>query len=130
MGVDLKKTGHKTKLAKKLRRDMTDAEKRLWSILRSKQFLGLKFRRQHPVGPFIVDFVCLEKNLIIEIDGGQHAIDVESDKTREEWLANEGFIVLRYWNNEVLVETSNVLDDIQRKIMDHPPPTPPLKGGG
>jgi len=109
---------------------MTDAERRLWSKLRSKQLMGLKFRRQHPLGPYIVDFVCLEKNIIIEIDGGQHVLDVDKDSSRDEWLKSEGFEVLRYWNNEVLKETSNVLDDIQRRMPDHPPPTPPLKGGG
>ncbi len=130
MGVVIKYPNSQKEFAKRLRRNMTDAERRLWSKLRSKQFLGMKFRRQHPIGPFIVDFVCLENNLVIELDGGQHALDVENDKLRDDWLKNEGFTVLRYWNNEVLMETSSVLEDIQRKIPDHPPPTPPLKGGG
>ena len=130
MGVNKNKQEHKTEFAKRLRRNMTDAERRLWSKLRSKQFLGMKFRRQHPIGPFIVDFVCLENNLVIELDGGQHALDDDKDSARDEWLINEGFTVLRYWNNEALMETSSVLEDIKHKIMAHPPPTPPLKGGG
>lgn len=128
--MEINNPKNQKEFVKKLRRNMTDAERRLWSKLRSKQLMGLKFRRQHPLGPYIVDFVCLEKNIIIEIDGGQHVLDVDKDSSRDEWLKSEGFEVLRYWNNEVLKETSNVLDDIQRRMPDHPPPTPPLKGGG
>jgi very-short-patch-repair endonuclease len=90
----------------------------------------MKFRRQHPIGSIVVDFVCLEKKLVIEVDGGQHAKENEKDLSREEWLASEGFKVLRYWNDEVLKETKSVMEDILSKIGDHPPPTPPLKGGG
>jgi very-short-patch-repair endonuclease len=124
-------------LAQKLRRNMTDAEKRLtdaekrlWSQLRSKQLFGMKFRRQHPIGPFIVDFVCLEKKHVIEVDGGQHSKGSDKDLKRDEWLASEGYKVLRYWNDDVLKETKSVLEDVLSKIGDHPPPTPPLKGGG
>jgi very-short-patch-repair endonuclease len=109
---------------------MTDAEKRLWSQLRSKQLFGMKFHRQHPIGPFIVDFVCLEKKLVIEVDGGQHSKGSDKDLKRDEWLASEGYKVLRYWNDDVLKETKSVLEDVLSKIGDHPPPTPPLKGGG
>jgi very-short-patch-repair endonuclease len=93
---------------------MTEAEKRLWSRLRSRQILELKFRRQHPIGNYIVDFACLEKKLIIEIDGGQHSGD-KRDEIRDSWLGGEGFKILRYWNNQVLNETDAVVEDIFRK---------------
>jgi very-short-patch-repair endonuclease len=84
----------------KLRKDLTDAERRLWAVLRARQLDGFKFRRQHPVGPFIVDFVCLERSLVIEVDGGQHA-ENPGDAMRTRWLAEHGWRVLRFWNNEV-----------------------------
>ena len=104
-----------TSRAKTLRRNMTEAEKKLWLRLRSCQLSGLKFRRQHPIGIYIVDFVCLEKNLVIEVDGGQHS-ESTPDKIRDEWLTSEGYKILRYWNNQVLRETEFVLEDILRKI--------------
>ena len=99
---------------------MTEAEKRLWSRLRSRQILGLKFRRQHPIGNYIVDFACLERKLVIELDGGQHSGD-KQDKERDAWLENEGFKVIRYWNDQVLRETEAVVEDILRNT-DSPSP--------
>jgi len=90
--------------AEQLRQNMTDAERALWRHLRSRQLSGHKFRRQQPLGPYIVDFVCLEKRLVIELDGGQHAITdqacYESDRTV--WLEQSGYQVLRFWNHDVL----------------------------
>jgi len=101
-------------LAKSLRKRPTDAEKRLWRHLKSKQINGLKFRRQEPIGTYIVDFVCFEKRLIIELDGGQHASQQAQDQERESWFMSQGFITLRFWNNEVLANIEGVLEVIRR----------------
>ncbi|MGE5842753.1 MAG: endonuclease domain-containing protein [Deltaproteobacteria bacterium] len=91
-----------TAIAKVLRKRSTEAEKMLWNSLRAKQLDGHKFRRQDPVGRFIVDFVCYEKNLVIEVDGGQHAAQKQGDEERDNWLASQGFSVLRFWDTEIL----------------------------
>jgi len=91
----------KTALAKVLRRNLTDAEKKLWLILRDRRLAGWKFRRQVPLGPYIVDFYCSRAKMIVEADGGQHA-DSVSDKIRTAWLNRNGYRVKRYWNNDVL----------------------------
>jgi very-short-patch-repair endonuclease len=101
----------KTSRSRRLRRDQTDAEKRLWYRLRSRQIDGTKFVRQDPIGPYFVDFVCRERRLIIEIDGGQHATDPR-DAVREKWLRERGYRVLRFWNNDVLSNTEGVLEAI------------------
>jgi very-short-patch-repair endonuclease len=95
-------------IAKSLRKQMTDAERLLWERLRCKQMEGYKFRRQCPIGRYIVDFVCLEKRLVMEVDGGQHAVRREADAARSAWLATRGYKVLRSWNHEVLHETGPV----------------------
>jgi very-short-patch-repair endonuclease len=117
-------------LAKSLRKRQTEAEKLLWWHLRSKQINSLKFRRQEPNGPYIADFVCFEKRLVIELDGGQHAVEQEKDKEREGWFYKEGFRILRFWNTEVLQNIEGVVEVIQRNCFNHPPLTPPIKGGG
>jgi very-short-patch-repair endonuclease len=94
--------------AKVLRTNMTDAERRLWYHLRAHRFSGYKFKRQIPIGRYIVDFVCLAERLVIEVDGGQHA-DNQLDLRRTQWLEDQGFRVLRFWNNEVLNNTDGVL---------------------
>lgn len=99
-----------TAAARKLRNNLTEAEKYLWYILRAEN-LGDKFRRQALIGEYIVDFVCYEKKVIIEIDGGQHA-DSRNDKIRDEWLRMQGFTVLRFWNNEVLENREAVVEKI------------------
>ncbi|MBI2831086.1 MAG: endonuclease domain-containing protein [Chloroflexi bacterium] len=101
-------------LARELRRKQTEAEKVLWSKLRNFQIPGVKFRRQQPIGEYIVDFVCLDKKLIIEIDGGQHNETVfkENDDSRTLWLESVGYRVIRFWNNEVLLNTDGVLTRI------------------
>ena len=104
-----------TRRARNLRQNSTDAEKRLWQHLRLKQLAGWKFRRQQPLGTFIVDFICLEKRLIIEIDGGQHAGNPK-DTARDQWLKTQGFTILRFWNNEVLTNIDGVLEVIKEKL--------------
>jgi len=89
---------------------------------------GYKFRRQEPIGSYVVDFICQEKRIIIEVDGGQHSIEQERDNERDNWLEGQGYKVLRFWNNEVLINVEGVLEVIQ-DILNHPPLTPPLKGG-
>ena len=107
--------GRKT-FARSLRANQTDAERRLWSQLRARQFHGLKFRRQHPVGPYIVDFCCLEPRLIVELDDGQHADATRNDEVRTHWLSLQGYRVLRFWNHEALIETPAVLEAIHLAI--------------
>jgi very-short-patch-repair endonuclease len=117
-----------TKKAKKLRKNATDAERFLWKHLRFKQVGGLKFRRQEPIGNYIVDFVCYEKAVVVEVDGGQHSEAVDSH--RDTWLMSQGFTVLRFWNHEVLTKIEGVLEMILRNCSQKSPsPTPPIKGG-
>jgi very-short-patch-repair endonuclease len=97
--------------ARDLRVNATDAERRLWSALRGRRLEGFKFRRQHPVGPYILDFACVEHRLVIEADGGQHA-DSDYDERRTAWLEGQGWRVVRFWNNEILTNTSGVIDRI------------------
>ena len=99
----------KTK-ARNLRQNSADVERVIWQILRNRQFHNLKFRRQYPIKPYIVDFICLEEKLIIEIDGGQHAEQVEYDKARSVFLESRGFRIMRFWNNEVLENLEGVYD--------------------
>ena len=86
----------------------TDAEIRLWSRLRRKQLDGFRFRRQQPIGPYIVDFFCPAAKLVIEVDGGQHAQRENEDTSRTCWLEEHGYRVVRFWNNEVLANTDSV----------------------
>ena len=95
--------------ARELRKNMTDAELLLWQHLRNRQLGGYKFRRQKPIGPFIADFVCIEKRLIIEVDGSQHAERMRADERRTRYLEGHGFKVVRFWNNEVIRECEPVL---------------------
>jgi len=99
--------------AKSLRRTMTDAEQKLWYHLRAHRFMGRKFKRQKPLGRYVVDFICLEEKLIIELDGGQHAENLEYDHERDAWLRSEGYTVLRFWNNELMNETEGVMERIR-----------------
>ena len=114
------------KTAKALRKRSTDVERLLWGYLRVKQMEGLKFRRQQPIGKYVVDFVCFEKKIIIEVDGGQHAVETKKDTERDEWLRSQGFKVLRFWNNEVLTNTQAVLEMIRINCLSrsHPPLNP------
>lgn len=95
-----------------LRQNMTEAETRLWYHLRAKRLNGLKFRRQQRIGGYIVDFMCHEHKLIIELDGGQHAEQAEYDRIRTEFLNRQGYRVVRFWNHDVLQHTQSVLEEI------------------
>jgi very-short-patch-repair endonuclease len=105
---------------KQLRVNMTDAEKKLWRALRSRN-LALKSRRQVPLGPYVVDFVCLDSKLIVEVDGGQHATSA-TDGRRDQYFADRGYRVLRFWNNDVLSNLEGVLASI---LGSHPSPGAP-----
>jgi len=117
-----------TPLAKALRKNQTEAEKLLWRLLLAKGLSGLKFRRQQPIGDYIVDFACLEKMLIIEVDGGQHS-ENENDQRRDAWLRSRGYTVLRFWNNDVLSNLEGVMERISKQVASPSPHSPPLKGG-
>ena len=107
------------KRARAMRRAMTDAERRLWAMLRNRQLGGWKFRRQVPMGRYIADFVCVEARLIVECDGGQHAGSTY-DAERDAWLEQEGFRVIRFWNGDVLREPEGVADKLLAAL-PHPP---------
>lgn len=112
---------------------MTDTERTLWKVLRSRQCAGLKFRRQHPFGDYILDFVCLSCKLVIEVDGGQHCSQTEYDEIRTSRLQSAGFVVLRFWNNEVIEEVEAVKEKIWMNIQErlpHPHPHPDLPPEG
>jgi very-short-patch-repair endonuclease len=101
--------------ARKLRQSPTEAEKKLWDVLRHRQLEGFRFRRQHPIGKFIADFACTKYHLIIEADGGQHA-DNGYDVKRTAWLKSEGWHVIRFWNNDILENTDGVLEAILKTL--------------
>jgi very-short-patch-repair endonuclease len=115
-----------------LRSNMKDAERRLWMRLRAHRLGGLSFRRQVPIGPYIVDFASFDARLIIEIDGGQHAsAQAKKDRIRDAWLREQGFTIRRYWNNDLFSNLDGVLEDIVSAVKEVPPSlTLPRKGGG
>ena len=115
--------------ARELRKNPTDAERLLWRKLRLWQIDGFKFRRQQPLGRYIVDFICLEKRLVIEIDGGQHAQQADQDKERDAWLRDEGFVILRFWNNDVLKNMDGVTQVIVKTLQSTPYLNPSPQGG-
>jgi len=98
--------------AREMRGKMTDAEALLWKLIRNRHIADAKFRRQHPVGRYILDFYCVEQKLAIELDGSQHADALKYDERRDAWLRTQGIEVLRFWNNQVLMETEAVLEAI------------------
>ena len=99
--------------ARRLRRAQTDVERKLWRMLRARRFNGAKFRRQVPIGPYVVDFVCPAHRLIVEIDGGQHAKRTAYDGKRSRILTAQGYRIVRFWNNEVLENLNGVLATIE-----------------
>ncbi len=101
--------------AQLLRRELTKAERKLWSALRNRQLDGAKFRRQQPIGPFIADFVCQEHRLVVEVDGGQHA-ESKADARRTAFLESEGYRVLRFWNNDILGNLDGVAEVIEATL--------------
>ncbi|MEN8168461.1 MAG: endonuclease domain-containing protein [Pseudomonadota bacterium] len=109
---------HQRIFAKKLRKNLTEAEQTLWHRLRRNQIHGCKFRRQCPIDQFIVDFVCFEKMLVVELDGGQHSETIETDQQRTNRLSKLGFRVIRFWNHEVLNQTDAVVENIGSLIQN------------
>jgi very-short-patch-repair endonuclease len=108
--------------ASALRANATDVERILWSLLRGKQLGALRFRRQQPIGPYVVDFFCPSARLVVELDGGQHGTDaaLAYDAARTRFLAGRGYRVLRFWNDEVLTDRDRVLEAIYRAIQPSP----------
>jgi very-short-patch-repair endonuclease len=115
-----------TILARNLRDKQTDAERNLWSKLRRSQLNGVKFRRQQPVGDYIVDFISFEKRLIIEIDGSQHIESTMNDSVRTEYLESQGYQVIRFWNTDIMQNIEDVIDEILITLTF----TSPIKGEG
>ena len=115
-----------TALAKNLGKQSTDTEQALWKHLRAKRLEGLKFKRQQPIGNYIVDFVCFERKIIIELDGGQHSQpeQIQKDREKDRWFKRQGYNVLRFWDNEVLKNTKGVLEVIWETCLNHPPLNP------
>ena len=111
--------------ARRLRNDSTDAERRLWYFLRHQQLAGHKFRRQYPLAGYIVDFVCVPAGWVIELDGGQHLDAIDYDQRRTEILEREGYCVLRFWNDDVLLRTEDVLQEIFRVLEARATPPQP-----
>jgi len=117
--------------ARDLRQNPTDAERKLWAHLRLRQVHGHKFRRQRPIGPYIVDFVCLEEGLVIEVDGSQHLERALLDARRDNYLESLGFRVLRFWDNQVLNETDAIIEFIAQVLekREEGPPSLRLRSG-
>src|SRR3954451_25366706 len=112
-----------TLVSRKLRVNQTDAEKKLWNHIRNRQINGSKFVRQEPIGRYICDFVCSEKRLVIEVDGGQHS-DSSRDEVRDRYLRAQGYRVMRFWNNDVLSNTEGVLTVIDEELRELPSANP------
>jgi very-short-patch-repair endonuclease len=106
-----------TTFAKKLRQHQTKAEAALWNRLRAKQVEGIKFRRQQPIENYIVDFVSFSKRIIIEVDGGQHAGKKQTDISRDKFFIDNGYIVLRFWNSDVLENIEAVMEKIRNECL-------------
>lgn len=115
--------------ARELRAEQTPAEQQLWQQLRAKRFAGFKFRRQEPIGRYIADFVCFRAKLIVELDGSQHLENREHDENRDIWLKEQGFVVLRFWNNQWALEAESVLEAIWRALNPLPNPSPKMGEG-
>ena len=113
-----------TTRARELRADPTDAEKRLWRCLSARKVAGVRFNRQHVIGPYICDFVARTPRLVIEVDGGQHDASSGPDARRTFYLENQGYRVIRFWNNEVLGNIEGVVAEIERTLRDIPSPSP------
>ena len=116
-----------TSRSRALRKNSTDAERELWSVLRSRQLNGFKFRKQVEIDGYVVDFLCAEKRLIIEVDGGQHT--PERDARRTAYLESQGFRLIRFWNNDILQNREGVLHSIAAALGADPHPNPPPLAG-
>jgi len=117
-------------LARTLRRNATEAERVLWKYLRAHRMEGYKFRRQYVIEPYIVDFLCIEANLVVEADGGQHLEQAGEDESRTEYLESLGYRVLRFWNHDILTDTQAVLEKIHTYLNNIPSPQPSPGGRG
>ncbi len=113
-----------TAFSRHLRKNQTEAERVLWGQLKAGRLEGIKFRRQHPVGPYFADFCSIDKKLIVELDGGQHAASLKEDATRTDFLEKRGFKVIRFWDHEVLRNLEAVLEAIRLRLVDAPSPPP------
>jgi very-short-patch-repair endonuclease len=118
-----------TSVGRRLRRNSTDPEKHLWFRLRDRRLNGWKFRRQAPVAGYVADFPRTDARLIIEVDGGQHAVRAAADAARTEMLGAAGYLVLRFWNNDVLANVDGVLEEIIATLPPEPPHPNPLPDG-
>ncbi|MBX3650914.1 MAG: endonuclease domain-containing protein [Burkholderiales bacterium] len=118
--------------ARSLRKSETDAERKIWQQLRSRNLNGAKFRRQHPIGHYVVDFICINEKLIIELDGSQHQQHKDYDAERTAFLEQSGYRVLRFWDNDVLLRTESVMQAIFDAVLasPHPSPLPTSVGRG
>ena len=118
-------------LARRLRRQMTDAESLLWRHLRHRRLNGWKFKRQVPIDRYVVDFCCADARVIIEVDGGQHADQIDHDAKRTDVLSAMGYLVVRFWNNDVLTNINGVLETIMTTLdsLKSVPPLPKGRGG-
>ena len=119
-----------TARSRELRLNATDAERRLWQQISARKLAGVRFNRQFPIGPFICDFVSRTAKLVIEVDGGQHAVDVAKDQARTAYLEARGYRVIRFWNNDVLERIEGVVNEIETILETCPPPAPPINGRG
>ena len=108
--------------ARQLRASQTEAENRLWSYLRDRRFQGAKFRRQVPIGPYVVDFLCVSAALVVEVDGGQHSEQVAHDESRTRFLEARGYRVVRFWNNDVMGNIGGVMEVIAMALTPDPSP--------
>jgi very-short-patch-repair endonuclease len=112
----LKQNGRVNDYARELRNNATDAERLLWRHLRRRQLNGFKFRRQHPIGRYVCDFVCLEAWVIVELDGSQHVVQAPYDANRDAFLRSNGFRLLRFWNGDVLRQTDSIVETIYEAL--------------
>jgi very-short-patch-repair endonuclease len=121
---------HKMKeRSRDLRRNQTDVKRILWRYLKARQVNGWRFRRQHPIGPYIADFACVEAKLIVEADGGQHA-ESSRDAIRDQRLRDVGWRILRFWNSDILTNMPGVIDTIAAELGPHPTLPRASRGGG
>ena len=113
-----------TARSRELRLSATPAERKLWEQLSARKVAGVRFNRQFPIGPFICDFVSRAAKLVIEVDGGQHAVDVAKDEARTAYLESRGYRVIRFWNNDVLERIDGVVSEIEHVLANMPSPNP------
>ncbi len=118
-----------TNIARQLRRDLTDAERKFWYHVRGRRLDGWKFRRQVPVSGYVVDFLCPDAHLIVELDGGQHTVQVAADARHTKVLEAAGYLVLRFWNNDVFENIDGVLEEIVATLRPNAPHPSPLPNG-